>query len=96
MKIYSSFRIERTILVGFLAVILAGAAALWLGNAPRGRVSFLDCLFTATSAVCVTGLATVDTGADFSRASQVVILVLIQLGGLGVMTATAAPAPKRC
>ncbi len=90
MKIYSSFRIERTILVGFLAVILAGAAALWLGNAPRGRVSFLDCLFTATSAVCVTGLTTVDTGADFSRASQVVILVLIQLGGLGVMTATTA------
>jgi trk system potassium uptake protein TrkH len=90
VKIYSSFRIERTILVGFLAVILAGAAALWLGNAPRGRVSFLDCLFTATSAVCVTGLATVDTGADFSRASQVVILVLIQLGGLGVMTATTA------
>lgn len=78
------------ILAGFLAVILAGTVVLWLGDMPRHRVSLLDCLFTATSAVCVTGLTTVGTGTDFSLASQMVILVLIQLGGLGVMTATTA------
>ncbi len=78
------------IIVGFLAVILAGTAALWLGNMPYRHISLLDCLFTATSAVCVTGLTTVGTGTDFSLASQMVILVLIQLGGLGVMTATTA------
>jgi trk system potassium uptake protein TrkH len=90
MKIYSSFRIERMIVFGFLAVILAGTFALWFGNMPYRRVPLLDCLFTATSAVCVTGLSTLDTGTDFSQASQIVILVLIQLGGLGVMTATTA------
>lgn len=52
----------------------------------RGPVGLLDAFFTATSAVCVTGLITKDTAVDFSRTGQVVILVLIQLGGLGVMT----------
>ncbi|MDQ1238273.1 MAG: trk/ktr system potassium uptake protein [Thermodesulfobacteriota bacterium] len=49
-------------------------------------ISFLDALFTSTSAVCVTGLTVVDTGKDFSRVGQVVIVLLIQTGGLGVMT----------
>ena len=57
-----------------------------------GRVSPLDALFTATSAVCVTGLVVVDTGQDFTRFGQVVILVLIQLGGLGIMTFAALTA----
>ena len=52
-------------------------------------VSWLDALFTATSAVCVTGLATLDTGTTFSLFGQSVILLLIQLGGIGIMTYTA-------
>jgi len=50
-----------------------------------GAVSYLDALFTSTSAVCVTGLTTVNTATDFTVAGQSVILVLIQLGGLGIM-----------
>ncbi len=50
------------------------------------RLAFLDCLFTAVSAVCVTGLTVVDTGARFSGAGQTILLILIQLGGLGIMT----------
>lgn len=51
-----------------------------------GRVGPLEALFTSTSAVCVTGLIVVDTATDFTRFGQVVILVLIQVGGLGIMT----------
>lgn len=72
---------------GFLAVILVGSALLvepW-AHVP-GTVSYLDALFTSTSAVCVTGLVTVNTGLDYTVAGQVVILALIQIGGLGVMT----------
>jgi trk system potassium uptake protein len=71
----------------FLGAIVAGAVAL---SQPvcltREDISWLDALFTATSAVCVTGLIVVDTGTHFSMWGQLVILVLIQLGGLGLMT----------
>jgi len=72
---------------GFAAVILLGAVILRLPfcHAP-GKVSFLDALFTSTSAVCVTGLIVVDTANDFTFAGQAVILLLIQTGGLGVMS----------
>ena len=50
------------------------------------KISWIDALFTATSAVCVTGLTVVDAGASFSRFVQTVILFLIQAGGLGIMT----------
>jgi trk system potassium uptake protein TrkH len=53
-----------------------------------GAISWVDALFTATSAVCVTGLIVVDTGSFFTQAGQTVILALIQLGGLGIMTYT--------
>lgn len=73
----------------FLSVIIGGAVLL---HAPFSHhlksVSFLDSLFTATSAVCVTGLAVVDTGTTFTRMGQVVVVTLIQLGGLGIMTFT--------
>ncbi|MCF4115014.1 MULTISPECIES: TrkH family potassium uptake protein [Dethiosulfovibrio] len=69
-------------------MILIGALLLWgfnyLGDMP---ISPLDALFTSTSAVCVTGLAVVDTGRDLVFSSQAILLLLIQLGGLGVMTA---------
>jgi trk system potassium uptake protein TrkH len=72
---------------GFAALILAGALLLWLPCSHQaGRVGFVDALFTATSAVCVTGLIVVETGSAWTTFGQVVILVLIQAGGLGVMT----------
>jgi trk system potassium uptake protein TrkH len=72
---------------GFAAVILLGSLLLWLPWSHHpGAVSYLNALFTATSAVCVTGLTTVNTATDYTVAGQVVILVLIQIGGLGVMT----------
>lgn len=70
-------------------MILIGALLLWGFNCLNGiSLSPLDAVFTSTSAVCVTGLAVVDTGKDLAMPSQVVLLLLIQLGGLGVMTAT--------
>jgi trk system potassium uptake protein len=69
-------------------LILGGAVLLWLpvSAAPGRSTSFLDALFTATSAVCVTGLIVQDTPVHFSAFGQVVILLLIQAGGLGYMT----------
>lgn len=73
----------------FLGAILVGAALLHTSWSCQGSViSWLDALFTATSAVCVTGLVVVDTGQEFTRAGQAVILMLIQMGGLGIMTFT--------
>lgn len=73
----------------FAGTIFAGALALHLDvSHPGGPLSFLDALFTATSAMCVTGLAVVDTGSHFSSFGLDVILLLIQLGGLGIMTFT--------
>jgi trk system potassium uptake protein TrkH len=71
---------------GFLAVILVGSALLSLPWSHSGTVGYLDALFTSTSAVCVTGLVTVNTSADYTVTGQVVIIILIQIGGLGVMT----------
>ncbi len=74
--------------IGFILVILVGALLLSLpiSTADGNRLSFINALFTATSAVCVTGLVVVDTGTVFSVFGQIVILVLIQIGGLGFMT----------
>jgi trk system potassium uptake protein TrkH len=73
---------------GFALLILIGAILLSLPISARiGRLPFLDALFTATSAVCVTGLVVVDTGTYFTRFGQTVIMILIQIGGLGIMTA---------
>lgn len=71
--------------VGFLLLIILGAALLSLPFAARINISAVQALFTATSAVTVTGLAVVDT-AQFTLFGQVVIMLLIQLGGLGFMT----------
>jgi trk system potassium uptake protein TrkH len=71
----------------FGIAIWCGALFLYLdGTVSAGRISWIDALFTATSATCVTGLAVVDTGSAFSYFGQGVILLLIQIGGLGVMT----------
>lgn len=82
--------VPRTICVGFLALIVIGTLLLMLPLATASGEwnSPLVALFTATSAVCVTGLIVVDTGTYFSSFGQVIVLALIQLGGLGYMTAT--------
>ncbi|WP_319467499.1 potassium transporter TrkG [uncultured Pseudodesulfovibrio sp.] len=73
----------------FAGAILIGACILHLdASHPGGPLSFVDALFTATSAMCVTGLAVVDTGTYFSTLGLDVLLTLIQLGGLGIMTFT--------
>jgi len=75
------------VIISFALVILTGAFLLTLPIATvSGRISPVDALFTATSAVCVTGLVVVDTGTYFTRFGQIVVLLLIQIGGLGFMT----------
>jgi trk system potassium uptake protein TrkH len=81
------------LLVGtFLALCLAGSLSLALAvcSATANGIALVDAAFTAVSAVCVTGLIVLDTPVDFSRVGQGVILVLIQLGGLGIMTFSTA------
>ena len=87
-KQVSSFQI---VILGFAAVILLGTGLLTLPAASRagGWTSIEDALFTATSAVCVTGLVVRDTGTYWSFFGQAVILLLIQIGGLGIVTVTA-------
>lgn len=78
---------ERTLIASFVITILLGTYLLSLPYSAKAKsASFIDALFTATSAVCVTGLIVVDTGQFYSRFGQMVILILIQLGGLGIMT----------
>jgi trk system potassium uptake protein TrkH len=78
---------ESILALGFLAVILLGTVLLALPAASRSGkgIGLFDSLFTATSTVCVTGLVAVDTGTTFSLFGQIVLLVLIQVGGLGFM-----------
>ena len=80
------------IIFGFMAVILFGAFLLMLPIATKGPggTSFLDALFTSTSAVCVTGLIVHDTATYWTAFGQVVIIALIQVGGMGVVTVAVA------
>ncbi|MDE6603764.1 MAG: potassium transporter KtrB [Lachnospiraceae bacterium] len=78
----------QTILLSFLVAILAGSALLALpfSSADGVAVPYIDALFTATTSICVTGLVTVPTFSTWSLFGQIVILFLIQIGGLGVVT----------
>ena len=80
----------RTIMISFVLVILVGSVLLMLPFSSKSRefTGFLDALFTATSATCVTGLIVFDTFTHWSYFGQVVILSLIQVGGLGLVTLT--------
>ncbi len=73
-------------LVSFVTIIFIGALLLMMPGASYQGLSFVNALFTATSAVCVTGLVVVDTGSYFTDFGQVVIMLLIQVGGLGILT----------
>lgn len=78
------------LIAGFAAIILIGALILSTPfvSVSGESLSFLDALFTATSAVCVTGLTVVDTGSYFNTLGQSIVILLIQIGGLGFMTVT--------
>ena len=79
------------VLASFLLVISVGTMLLMLpASTNSGQMPCIDALFTATSAVCVTGLAVVDTGSFFTLFGQCVLLALIQIGGLGLMTISVA------
>ena len=75
-------------LVTTTVFILLGTGLLMLPRATYHGISFMDALFTATSATCVTGLVTVDVPSTFTLEGQILIILLIQIGGLGVMTLT--------
>ena len=85
---FTSFQI---IILGFAGVIVAGALLLMLpaASAAGAATPFTDALFTSTSAVCVTGLVVRDSGSYWSPFGQSLILLLIQIGGLGVITMSA-------
>ncbi|SDF13003.1 trk system potassium uptake protein TrkH [Fontibacillus panacisegetis] len=82
------FSPPQVLVMGFAIIILAGAFLLMLpiSSATGESLPFIDAFFTATSATCVTGLVVRDTGVYFSTFGQVVIMLLIQVGGIGFMT----------
>jgi len=81
------FQPAQVLAISFAIAILAGALLLLLPfSTTSGHISFVDALFTSTSAVCVTGLIVQDTPTYFTLAGQIIILLLIQMGGLGIMT----------
>ena len=94
MRLFGNYRVTtfQIIAFGFAALILTGTLLLSLPVSSReaGGAGFMDCLFTAASAVCVTGLVVRDTAAYWSPFGQAVILLLIQIGGMGVVTAAVA------
>ncbi len=83
-------RPELSLSISFVGVILIGALLLMLPFSSKGGLSFLDALFTAVSATCVTGLIVRDTGSFFTLFGQAVILMLIQIGAIGIMTFAAS------
>ncbi len=89
--IIAEYKIQpaKIFLISFLLIIFFGTGLLLLPKSTvNGDITLIDALFTSTSAVCVTGLTVVDTATYFTRFGQLVILGLIQIGGLGVMTLT--------
>jgi trk system potassium uptake protein TrkH len=88
---FDKFYFNPTLLfvLSFLTLILIGTALLLLPKTTHHeQLSFVDALFLATSAVCITGLSVVDIASDFTRFGQTILLVLVQIGGLGIMTFT--------
>lgn len=89
-KTQSRLNAVQVLAMGFLIVILAGGILLSLpiSSADGNSTNFLDAVFTSTSAVCVTGLVTLDTGTHWNTFGQIIILMLIEIGGLGFMSVT--------
>lgn len=83
---YIGLNPARLFVLSFLGLILIGTILLLLPISTTGSISLIDALFTTTSAVCVTGLVALDTNKDFTLFGQTVIMVMIQAGGLGILT----------
>ena len=92
MKLPFRLTPAHAVLLGFAGIILLGTLLLMLPFASPGPggASFLTALFTATSSTCVTGLIAVDTATGWSLFGQAIILLLIQIGGMGVQNTHAA------
>lgn len=84
----SHIRPSLLFLLSFVFVILVGSGLLMLPNATTHSIHFVDALFISTTSVCVTGLTTVDVGTTFTHTGHIIIMFLIQIGGIGVMTFT--------
>lgn len=87
-KIYFKLSTTQTIMLSFFLAIFVGSVvlALPISSASGESISYIDALFTATTSICVTGLVTLPTVSTWSLFGQIVILVLIQIGGLGIIT----------
>ena len=86
--LFFSLNPARILMVSYLLVIMAGVLLLKLPKATYAGITWIDAVFTSTSAVCITGLSTVNISSVFTFEGQVVIMLLIQLGGLGIITLT--------
>lgn len=86
--LFKKLSLSRKLILGFGTAILIGTFLLMMpfSSAGENNLSFLTALFTITSAVCVTGLSVIDISKELSIVGQVILLIFIQLGGLGIMT----------
>jgi trk system potassium uptake protein len=89
-KLIDSIRVAPSLLfaASFLLIIFVGSGLLMLPRAHTGPITYLDAMFTSASAVCVTGLTVVDTATTFTMLGKIIIICLIQIGGLGIMAFT--------
>ena len=85
-KRYMNQKTLKIIFISYLLVVFVGALILMLPFAHTGKLSFIDALFTSSSATCVTGLIVKSTSEDFTLFGQSIILLLIQIGGVGYMS----------
>ena len=81
-----SYKYVRTIFIGYLSIIFIGAILLSLPFSHIGDLRFIDAIFTSTSAACVTGLIVTSTSENFTVIGEIIILMLIQIGGIGYMS----------
>jgi trk system potassium uptake protein len=90
LKLLSTRKIPPSLIfsMSFLLIILIGSGLLLLPKAHLGQLTYIDSLFTAVSAVCVTGLVVVDTATAFTMLGKTILLCMIQIGGLGIMAFT--------
>ena len=86
VKIKMSYKYVRTIFLGYIFIILIGAVLLSLPFSHIGELRFIDALFTSTSATCVTGLIVASTSENFTFIGELIIITLIQMGGIGYMS----------
>ena len=87
---YSKFTLYQLIIASFVFVITLGSLLLYLPlSTVKGNMPFIDALFTATSAVCVTGLTVIDISKELTLFGRIVLITLIQIGGLGIMSISA-------